>query len=475
MSVIPVARVAAPHTTRRGFLATLAGLWLAPAAFARAAEPTYTVTLPDKQKLHLQVVEEAGAGGEGRVRVVTLPQSVAKSDLLCDAFLTLDTNGKPDFCHVFFGPKPGVGANFEAVRNPAGSAFDVRVPAAAGSLLFGGTLIAPLVAELFIGRLYDWKRGGTQTFAMLVDAGVPTAEVVTLKLTADGVETLTLPDGPVTARRLRYDTPLSVLPKDQQTGVFWVGPLGEVLRCDTAFFGVPLRAKGVATREDDNKRLALRFANPGDPTGFVVLLRADRQAGGYAVALEIEGKGRDANIPLASLTCDSSYRLQHLETPWHGRPFVADVVGNEVRYRLPAQGLAVRQTPTGRAWFLPYWFATDIWEAGKGAWADLAIGETRDGDYLPLFTGDYNGGGPFALERLPDRAVGEGRPALHVYRFSNKAAGEVKLVGDRTNVYDVYTDGKRLVAFIGSDKSTIIRDGWEAWAAGLAAPAPVAL
>ena len=71
--------------------------------------------------------------------------------------------------------------------------------------------------------------------------------------------------------------------------------------------------------------------------------------------------------------------------------------------------------------------------------------------------------GAFTLERLADlsASVQSREVPVHHYRFVSK------------NVYDVYSDGSRLLAVIASDKTIIIRDGWEAWAKALPVPAPL--
>lgn len=441
-------------------LLVVLGASLSQAAEGRAAaEPTYTALLPPALKLSLQMQVTPGTDGTGRrVRVFSRPASQAKSDILLDAFLNLDAAGQPTYSRLFLGLVPGVGVSLEALRQPTGE-FSLRVPEESGTLPFGAPLFSPLVAELFVGRMYNFKKGGPQNFALLLDYGGYPTQLITLKLTAiAGTETITLADGPVKARRLRYEAAIPHLPKEQQTGVFHVGPLGEVLKCDTAFFGVPLLAKGPAFYEEDGRRFKLVFTNPGDT--FPVFLYADKRPEGHVVTLET-----DKGYRIATAACDNKYRLTRLETPWKGRKFTASAVApqNAVRFKLEAgMPTMIPVTTENRVWFVPHWLATETWESNPATFGNMAVGEKREGTYFPMFTGELVGN-PFTVERMPDVAAtvagGADFPVRH-YRFSGR------------NNYEVYTDGKRLIYFTGSDKVTVVRDGWEAFAADIKPPDP---
>ncbi|MBC8104838.1 MAG: hypothetical protein H7Z41_19865 [Cytophagales bacterium] len=437
--------------------------------------PTYTVKFADRT-LRVRVEESRTPDGGRVVRVQSRPQNAAKSDFLVDTSVVLEASGEPASSRVFFGIDPAFGLCLEAIRMPGG--YKVQEPALGGDLPFGAPLFSPLVAELFIGRQYDFKRGGPQRFAHLLDYHVSTAKILPLTLTAEGKpEMLNLPDGPVRARKLRYDLDEPLLPKEWRTGVFYVGPSGEVLKCETAFFGVPLQARGPALWENKGRRLALRFANP-DSGGRVVLLRADKQVGGdWVIHLEFEKEGG----ALATLSCDRNYRLKRIETPWRGRKFVGTVTGESlVRWTLAAGNSDEAPVPQNSpVWFLPHWFRTDLWEGTRGAFADLDVAQTRDGHYFPLFTGQRTANA-FTLERLPDAVAARANgatSAVRNYRFysgGKTAEGTVPKDAEGrplTTRYDLYTDGTSLLAFLGSDGIRIVRDGWEAFADGLTPPA----
>lgn len=439
---------------------------LAPVSVRAQGEPAYTFTLPDKQTLPLQLtVEKKSDGGVGRVRVQNRPSASGAALVALDLLLTTDGENKPTRCRVSVGARPDDLNHMEAIRTEKGE-YDIQVPAEKGELPLGARLFSPLAAELFVGRMYDLRRGGPQNFALLIDYGPGPVKVITLTLTAEGPEQITLPDGPVKARRMRYKAAVPFLPKEQQAGVFWIGPLGEVLKCDTSFFGVPLRAKKPAFYENNGKRLTLTFSNPDSPD-TLVHLRADRRTSGLAVTLSIND-----TPPFANLECDPSFQPLRIETAWKGRPFKAEVNGSALRYVLEGVKDRVHPVSSGRVWFPPYWFVTELWEGEKGAFANLKVGETRDGDYLPLLLGPREGQS-FSLERLADKTTsapsGE-EMVVRRYRFSNKPGSN--LSAEARNVYDLYTDGSRLIAFVGSDGITITRDGWGAFTGTLKKPDP---
>jgi hypothetical protein len=435
-------------------------------------EPNYTLMVRGVLKLGVSLRVDAAPGGGSVVRLTPRPPAPGSSELRIAGLLESDARKRPTRCRITLHLGRAVVSIQEATRQESGGGegYRVRTPGEQGVLPFGATLVVPLFGELFLGRMYDWKRGGEQNFAMLVEQGVPGAEMVTLKLTADGMETVDLVDGPVKARKLKYAAPAPHLPKEQHTGTIYVGPLGEVIRCDNWLFGIPIKTKGPAAYEENGRRFAVRFGD-GKPRSPVVLLRADRAGAGWAVTLEIEN-----GVTIASGAVDERFRMTRMETPWHSGKFRAEVKGNAVHYSVEPGRPEDISTPTGRALFLPHWFATDLWEGPGGAFADLAVGEKREASYLPLTPGDDNTGG-CVLERLPDvtapRPVSPG--PVRVYRFTQtppeSAPGSTATPGQTPrSVNSVYTDGRRLLAFLGSDGGTIIRDGAETWAATLPKP-----
>jgi hypothetical protein len=242
---------------------------------AAAPEPTYTVTLPGNQVLSLRLEDVKSADGRRKIRVWNQLKSIAKSDLHIDTQTVLEPDSRPSSTRAFFGLNPDVGQYLQAVRSASG--FNVREPALEGDLKFGAPLFTPLLAELFIGRMYDFKRGGPQIFAHLLDSFVATAKINTLTLTAEGeAEVLQLADGPVKARKLRYLLNEPLLPEPWRTGVFYVGPGGEVLKCDTLFFGTPVRPKDPPFGRTRDGGLSFDWGTPTARTTTWFCMRTSR-------------------------------------------------------------------------------------------------------------------------------------------------------------------------------------------------------
>src|SRR5262249_14278270 len=153
--------------------------------------------------------------------------------------------------------------------------------------------------------------------------------LVTLRLTADGAEVIDLPGGKVRARRLRYEAPVPSLPAAKQKGVIYLGAHGEILRCDNALFGSPLKAKAPAKDDEGGLHISLHYVGAGDGTGTV--LRAERNDTEFDLTLQVE----EGEV-LANATCDDHFRAQRIETSWRGRPFSASFDAGEVEFSLSA-------------------------------------------------------------------------------------------------------------------------------------------
>jgi hypothetical protein len=442
-----------------------------------ADEPTaaaYTMTLADKRGIALPPhvlrplpkavtvrvrLTTPGSGGPA-IRLVGVP-GTGEAGFGFDAVLTLDGSGVPRDCRATFGPRPAMtgatpatvpyAAEIHAARQPGGGdAFRLTLPARTGRSVAGAPVLHPLAAQLFIGRQYDFGRGGPQTFALLQDwdgdALSPLSDLATLRLEARGPARVTLEGGEAEARRLEYTLSAVSGSAPPRTGTLFVGPRGELLQATPALFGIPFdggRAKKPAEVEDG-----------------VVVLRTDkgetikgkrRPDGGYDV--ELYGK---YDYPFATATLDAAGRFARISERWNGRERVSAAAPNEVRYSFSVGELGTVPTTPERAWFLAHWFATGTWEDGAGPFARMPVGGKQDGTFLPLIlSGEY--GRPFTLERLTDlRASAGGAPPLRRYRVFLDA-GAVR--------YDLYTDGQRLVHLSGTDGLTITRDGSEAFAA----------
>jgi len=427
-----------------------------PAVVARAQEPTYTVTLPDKNVLRVRTESTGAPMGGHSLRVVTLGAGYAVNDFSLDARVLLAADGLPQRAALTFGPKavPEL-VNLAAERvGAAGSeqAFHVSVPERRGTIPVGAGRLATLsVVQMAVGRIYDWQRGGEQSLPVLLDIGVLTPQLSQMTLVADGAEEIDLKAGKVKARRLRYDAPFAFLPEAARKGHLYVGKRGEVLRWDGVLFGQPYKLKAPATKDETTGELRVAVDAPGD----LVLKETPRPGGDRAFVLGAQ----NGDFPIATTVTRPDLRPVSVESPFFGRPFKAVVVGTELRYTLAATPPKRTPTPGGRAWFAPQFFAPGVWEAA-GPFAGMEPGgEKRNGVYFPLFTGQEDGN-PFVLERLADaRANGPAGPAtVRRYRMAAKVT------------HDLYTDGKHLLAMLSSDGTRIVRGGWEAFAEAQTAP-----
>ncbi|MBC7809345.1 MAG: hypothetical protein H7145_24690 [Akkermansiaceae bacterium] len=422
------------------------------------AEPVYLVTLPDKQVITLTTVFSEESSGGKSARIVTLPDGYGKSDLSLFASVSLNPGGYPVVAAVQFGPKAlpkAVKLLGKRVDDGADSgenmAWAVNVPASSETISYSGTPITFLTAYGMLGRLYDFKRGGEQPFLCFLDFAVLTPTFYPITFRYDGNETITLESGAVKARRLKYKTELPYLPKEQNEGVVFVGARGEVLRCDTNLFATPFKAAGPSKATGKPGQWELKMDRPGD----AYVRERLRKGGGREIAIEA-GPG---SYSLTNGTVDKNGRPLTLSSPWLGRPLTVSFTPTAATWSLAATEPVKTNVAGGKAWFIPFWFVTESWETGTGPWANMQVGDKRDGSYFPLFTGQQDGG-TFNLERKPDYTtrVGGSEVVLRHYQVRSKIA------------YDLFTDGRRMVYFAGSDGLKTTRTGFESLASVIPAP-----
>jgi hypothetical protein len=304
------------------------------------------------------------------------------------------------------------------------------------------------------------RAAARKTFVLLSDVLSSSANLVTLTLEADGgsaTETLTLDSGPVKARKLKYtlgDIPF--LTREQRSGVVWTGPRGEVLRADGPLFLIPVRAAGPAKIEKTAR------SSRGMPPRPDCWFAPQPTATGHTATLETDG-----GFVLATVATDKAFRPVRVENALrNGREFEAVAGVNEVRFTFaggPEETVTVA-TP-GRVWFLPHFFATELWEGGNGPYADLVPGDKRDGTYFPLVGAQASANAVFTLARLPDvpnpRGASADPATLRHWRYS-----------DNNVRHDLWTDGRRLVHWKGSDGLEATRDGWQPFVANFPKPEP---
>jgi hypothetical protein len=343
-----------------------------------------------------------------------------------------------------------------------------------GVLPYSGTLVSSVGLQLFIGRLYDARKGGEQRFVYLVDDGVRTPLLCPLTLTADGSEEITFGEQTVKARRLKYRASLPFLARDQTTGVFYVGAAGELLRCDTPFFFKrPYQVAAPAlvnAREGTVMVRVVITAGLEKPIPFT--LKGKRTARGMEATF-VTGQ----SLLWSTTWLDDRFSTREIRNRFLGRDALFRTDGVTLRYRVERGTAETASCSSGRPFFFAHWFATDLWETNPRYFGGMAPVESpgllatasnptaaqqkadtsptdlpqtvrRDSEYVPLYTG-YPGAYWFSVERLPDRSVPQsGRDVtVHRYRFTIWSDAErTKAV----NEYDVYTDGRRLIVARGA-------------------------
>lgn len=451
---------------RRGFFryfvafACLAGL-SSTAIAQNTVEPVYLLTLPDKQVITLTTLFSESSDGGKIARVITLPDGYGKSDLSLIAGVTVKPNGYPVSATVQFGPK----VLPKAVRLQAKrvdeepddaekvSVWDINIPAITETISYSGVPITLPTAHGALGRLYDFKRGGEQRFLCFLDFAVLTPTFYPITLRYDTTEPIALESGTVKARRLLYRTELPYLPKEQNEGVVYIGPRGEVLRCDTNLFATPFKALGPSRATDKTGKWELKLDRPGN-----VYIRERLQGDGVR---EISIEAGEGGIALAKGTVSKTGRPLTLSSPWLGRQLTAAFAPTSATWTLAATDPVKANVSGGKAWFVPFWFVTESWETGTGPWANMTVGDKRNGSYFPLFTGPQDIGA-FTMERMPDYSAQIGGSDVSLRRYHIQA----KIV------YELLTDGKRMVYFAGSDGSKTTRNGFESLASAISKPAP---
>ena len=419
---------------------------------AQTPESNYTITLPDKQKIAVAVSVRNNRDGGRAARIVSrAPSAGTPAPLLMDVTAETNADGVPLRSQIALGVDAANPARFEARRTPEGE-YAVGMMEERRTLPFGATLVSAQTAQMFLGRLYKFDKGGEQSFALFVDYGWKPLEIVTLNLRADGTEVIELTEGKVTARRLRYEAAISHIAKVDQKGVFYIGPLGEILRCDTAALGLPFKLRGPVKREE-TKRLVGAIAVPIDT--LKILLKAERDIDGYNIAVRLNDQ------PFGPKTsCDLNYLPTRIESNWLGRAMTAVVAENQVQCVLAATPPEVSAAPSNHPWFIPHWIVTELWEGETGQFKGMKVGEKREGDFLPLVSGLVERG-PFTIARQPDAkaTLGEGTVTVFCYRLQSAK-----------QTYQLYTDGSRLFVCQGSDGFRVVRDGWESYADALKPP-----
>lgn len=436
--------------------------------------PFATAELPKQLTFRVAVRVTPQASGAGRaVEVVTEPGGPTAADVFTAARMTVDGAGFATTYRMTFGPGGSGGGSAAPYRadieaRPSGpGVFRLTLPEQQGASQKSGAVLHPLSAQMFLGAQYDFKRGGPQTFALLLDwdgdSLNPAAQLATLRLESVGSEKVALKNGDVSARKLAYSvTGAADLPEKRRAGFFYIGPQGEILQTSNpSLWGIPFdNGKAVAPAAPDPEQPGLVMKTTNGET-----IRAARVGSSYEVALY----GKPAN-PFAVATLDRNLQLVKMKETWNGRSRLADVTATEVRYRFTAGDLGTIGGGNGNIVFWPHFFLAGNASGVTSPFTNLTIGEKRDATFAPLLTNGAAWATTARAERLPDRALplpgrtGRREGSVTHYRLTGTAE-------DRFT-YNVYADGERLLVLTGDDGLEIVRDGWEEYARSVR-PAPV--
>lgn len=442
--------------------------WLAGesrAAWAQQAEPTYTMTLPGKQTAFVGL--RVGQTPEGTTVQITPRETGGLSAThQLDMTVVVDQEGMPISCLSKFVARatPHQPLLQEVTRGPKDGEGRItylqHAPLTRGTLTFARPIVTSMGLILFPGRLYDWQKGGEQQFLFLQDIGATVPVLHSLYLKGEsGTEEIELESGKVKARRLTYRANLPFLAKEQQTGKLYVGPNGELLWSPNAVFGIPFKLKEPGKVDTDRHTLELTLA--GD---VKVTVRAEQKREGIETQILLNN-----SISLTTAMLDANLRLIRLESLFPGRKMTAQVQGNNLNWELEATAPAPLTLSAPYPMFFPQWFATELWEGGKGPYAGMQVGESRLGCHPPVYFA-VPIANPFAVERVEDMTttVNGESVTVHRYRFAFSAnPGKAKI----DNIYEVYTDGRRLIALLSVGGGVQIkRDGWDSFIGTLKPP-----
>lgn len=415
-----------------------------------AQETGYTVTLPDKNRMRLLLRVETLADGGKVARIDSRPVLGAPIDVRMESILRMNPEGAAEYLRMQLRLGDLPPADVEAERSEVGS-YRVRTPERRGVLRYGAPVFSLNDLLSLIGRRYDWKKGGIQK-GVYLDPFSDDAALWNLTLEAGEKTTLKLGD-PATTVPVRTLKAVATLgsgkTQQKREGTLYIGPFSETLKAEGNLILLPFAAKAPTKRTET-----------GYETPFAVIpvkSVVERTRTGLKVRVVLNDR-----IEASTLETDSAGNPVRWTNIFRGRDFNVTFTGagtGEARYKLDAGPISVQEAKTGRPWFPPYALATELWEAGKGPFAEMPVGEKREGDNFILITGQRDSL-PFTMERREDvTAMVGGRSAtLRWYRF------------DGNVIYDYYTDGKRLIVGLGSDGSRTVQEGWEPFADTRKAP-----
>jgi hypothetical protein len=417
---------------------------------SKAQETLYNVTLGDQNLMRLAVSVQSLPDGRKVAKLVSQRVPGAPVDLRMDGLLRMTPTQDTEYMSLKFVIATLPPTEVEAFRLENGS-YRVQNPPKRGIIPYGASVYT--VADLLAlpGRRYDWTKGGPQK-GVYVDPFRDEAVLDNITLEAGDPAKITFGEETVAVKTLNVTVSgrnADGKTEKKRSGTLYVGPFGETLKVEGDILIFPFSAKEPSRRTETGYET--------EYAGIPIKSQVQRTRNGLTIRTVVNGVQE-----VSTLETDVKGTPTHWINRWRGHDYEMMFAGNptgEARYRMDASNISVQAVSTGRPWFLPYAMATEIWETGKNPFAEMAIGDKREGDNFLLYTGQRESL-PFTLERREDvtATIGGKTVTLRHYHF------------DGNVIYEYYTDGKRLVVGLGSDKSRIIRDGAEEFAKTLKVP-----
>ncbi|MES2464032.1 MAG: hypothetical protein V4671_25960, partial [Armatimonadota bacterium] len=416
-------------------------------------EPTYTLSLGGGNELSLRI---KSVGKELGIQAIQKPGSTGK--VAIDLRVTLDADGRALTAQNKGAGFSGAPINLAALVEDS-SQLSVTSPAQSGSSPVAAPVVTFVDFLAVLGRRYDWKKGGPQTFAYL-DPTIRRRFASMIVQSEGDPQPLRIgtQDATVIARRLKVTVDVPELSESRRTTSLYVGPHGEALKGEMPVTRHPITASpaGTVSLVEGQQEVVTLYPDGIEPQGntrFTRVRRADSEKG-YKITYE-----GPPHFIRGTVETDDAFRPVRMEHEETWRRITATILPDRVLWAAPEQRIVTALQ--GEAWFLTHYVITGIWEK-RAPFMGLTAGETAKVTYPTIEWGDRNGG-IYTVSRLPDAEItdtGNTKVMLRHWQVS----------GAPYFAADLWTDGHRLVKLASSSGATIVRDGWAKATEKLVAP-----
>jgi hypothetical protein len=424
-----------------------------PSAVRAQVEPTYTLSLGGGNELNLRLDT---AGKELRLRAVQKPNSTGK--VAVDLRVTLDAEGRAVAAQSTGANFSGAAVNLRATVDDS-SSMTVLSPAQAGTSPVAAPVVTFVDFLAVMGRRYDWKRGGPQTFVYLDPAirrkfttmivqSEGDAQPIRLGAQADTVQ----------ARKLKITVDVPELSPARRVTSLFVGPHGEALKGEMPVtrYAIAASPAGTVSTVGGQEEVVTLYPDGIEPQGNTRFTRVRRAEKGSGYKITYEGP---PNLIRGSVETDDAYRPLRTEHAELWRRMTATFTPDRVAWSLPEK--RVSTALLSEAWFLTHYVFTGVWE-NRAPFREKAVGESVQVTYPTIEWGDTNGSA-YTITRLKDTTLAnpEGK---------NVTLKHWQVASPPYFAADLWTDGQRLVKLASSMGATITRDGWATATEILVAP-----